>query len=65
MCYNQDTIPPHWWTLDGHGYLLTPSGAKCARVADGALWLYDRREKVEYQITLKDFYQLTATQPPA
>lgn len=54
-----DTALPPVWTLDGHGYLLTPSGAKAARVTADAIMLYDKRAKVEYPLTLQDFFTLT------
>jgi hypothetical protein len=61
-CYNQkDMNAPSApiWTVDGHGYLLTPSGCKAARVTADAIMLYDKREKAEYPLTLEDFYTLT------
>jgi hypothetical protein len=51
---------PSPWTLDARGYLLTPSGAKAARVDKcGILYLWDEREKVELPFTLDD-WQLCA-----
>lgn len=47
---------PSPWTLDARGYLLTPSGAKAARLTTrGILMLYDKREHVEVPFTLADF----------
>lgn len=44
------------WTLDARGYLLTPSGAKAARIdTSGILMLYDKRERVEVPFTLADW----------
>lgn len=40
--------------IDGAGYVLTPSGAKVARVHDGRLWLYDKRTHEEVPFTLDD-----------
>jgi len=54
-----DTTPAPIWTLDGRGYLLTPSGAKAARVTADAIMLYDKRAKIEYPLTLPDFFTLT------
>jgi len=57
------TAPPAW-TVDGAGWLLTPSGAKAARVADGVLMLYDKRSKRERPLTLEDWFTVTQqTQP--
>ena len=50
------------WTVDGAGWLLTPSGAKAARVVDGALLLYDKRDKCERAFTLQDWFTVTQTQ---
>lgn len=50
------------WTVDGNGWLLTPSGAKAARVVDGALMLYDKRSKCERAFTLQDWIFATYTQ---
>ena len=58
------TIPSPW-TVDARGYLLTPSGAKAARVDNhGILMLYDKREKVDVPFTLAD-YQTFQTQTRA
>jgi hypothetical protein len=47
---------PSPWTVDARGYLLTPSGAKAARLTNhGILMLYDKREHVEVPFTLADF----------
>jgi hypothetical protein len=43
------------WQVDSAGYLLTPSGAKAARVVDGALLLFDRRTHGEVPFTLADW----------
>jgi hypothetical protein len=50
------------WTVDGAGWLLTPSGAKAARVVDGALMLYDKRDRCERAFTLADWFTVTQTQ---
>ncbi len=49
------------WQVDGRGYLLTPGGAKVARVADGVIYLYDKRAKREYSFTADDYWQVTRT----
>jgi hypothetical protein len=46
---------PSPWTLDARGYLLTPSGAKAARIDNGCIMLYDKRERVEVPFTLADW----------
>jgi hypothetical protein len=46
---------PSPWTLDARGYLLTPSGTKAARIDNGCIMLYDKREHVEVPFTLADF----------
>lgn len=50
------------WTVDGAGWLLTPSGAKAARVVKGALMLYDKRDRCERPFTLADWFTVTQTQ---
>ena len=50
------------WQVDGEGYLLTPSGAKAARVADGALMLYDKRTREEVPFTMQDWWTVTMVQ---
>lgn len=47
-----------YWRVDGEGYLLTPSGAKAARVHDGALWLWDKRAHCEVPFTPADWQAL-------
>jgi hypothetical protein len=49
------------WRVDSCGYLLTPGGAKVARVADGVIYLYDRRLNREYPFTVDDYWQVTRT----
>jgi hypothetical protein len=50
------------WRVDGNGYLLTPSGAKVARVANGCVMLFDKRTHEEVPLTLADFYTVTQTE---
>jgi hypothetical protein len=50
------------WTVDGAGWLITSSGAKAARIADGVLMLYDKRSKCERALTLEDWHTVTQTQ---
>jgi hypothetical protein len=51
----------HGWRVDAEGYLLTPTGAKAARIApDGALMLYDKRAKCERPLTFDQWQQLVA-----
>jgi len=49
------------WTIDPDGYLLTPSGAKAARVIASVLWLYDKRTGAELPFTLEDWWTVTQT----
>lgn len=43
------------WTLDGAGYLLTPAGARVARIDTcGTIWLWDKRQHVEVPLTTAD-----------
>jgi hypothetical protein len=49
----------HGWRVDDDGWLLTPTGAKAARIApDGALMLYDKRAKCERPLTFDQWQQL-------
>jgi hypothetical protein len=50
------------WQIDANGYLLTASGAKIARVSDGAIMLFDKRTHREVPLTLDDFYTITQTE---
>lgn len=44
------------WTCDARGYLLTPSGARAARLDSvGTLWLWDKRAKLEVPFTQDDW----------
>ena len=43
------------WSVDQNGFLLTVSGAKAARISEGAIMLYDKREHVEVPFTLADW----------
>jgi|WetSurMetagenome_2_1015567.scaffolds.fasta_scaffold163051_3 hypothetical protein len=53
---DETQTPPTIWTTDARGYLLTPSGAKAARLdTSGILMLYDKRERVEVPFTLADW----------
>lgn len=50
---------PSAWTVDARGYLLTPSGAKAARVDNhGILMLYDKRTGTEVPLTLADYHSV-------
>jgi hypothetical protein len=51
----ESQTPPTTWTTDARGYLLTPSGAKAARIDNGCIMLYDKRERVEVPFTLADW----------
>lgn len=51
------------WSVDQNGYLLTPSGAKAARVAEGAIMLYDKRTHTEVPLTLADFHSVQTQTP--
>lgn len=54
---------PSSWTVDARGYLLTPSGAKAARVDNGCIMLYDKRTGAEVPLTLADYHAVqTQTQ---
>jgi hypothetical protein len=55
--------PPTLWTTDARGYLLTPSGAKAARIDNGCIMLYDKRERVEVPFTLADYYAVQTQTP--
>jgi hypothetical protein len=56
---------PSPWTLDARGYLLTPSGAKAARLTEhGILYLWDARERVERPFTLDDWQNCTTRTEP-
>jgi hypothetical protein len=46
---------PSPWTLDARGYLLTPSGAKAARLDNGCIMLYDKYAKREVPFTQADW----------
>lgn len=50
------------WTCDVRGYLLTPSGARAARLDnDGTLWLWDKRARCEVPFTLDDWQTCQTT----
>jgi hypothetical protein len=51
----QTETQPVQWRVDASGFLLTPSGAKAARVADGTLYLWDKRSKCERAFTMEDW----------
>lgn len=57
-----DTTPPPCWRVDSNGYLLTQSGAKAARVVDGALLLWDKRTRRGIPFTLQDWFTATMTE---
>jgi hypothetical protein len=65
---NNETLPTTHspWTVDARGYLLTPSGAKAARLDNhGILMLYDKRTGSEVPLTLADYRAVqTQTQTP-
>ena len=46
------------WHLDERGFLRTPSGAKAARLDNGVIFLYDKREGQEVPFTLADWWVL-------
>ena len=46
------------WRVDEQGFLITPSGAKVARVAGSRLMLYDKRVKTEWPFTVLDWLLL-------
>jgi len=51
------------WTVDARGYLLTPSGARAARIDNGCIMLFDKRTRTEVPLTLAD-YHIVQTQTP-
>jgi hypothetical protein len=46
---------PAPWTVDARGYLLTPSGAKAARIEAGRILLWDKWQCIEVPFTLADW----------
>ena len=44
--------------VDEHGYLLSPSGTKLARLDGDRLMLYDKRSKQEIPVTLCDLLRM-------
>jgi hypothetical protein len=54
---------PSPWTVDGSGYLLTPSGAKVARIDNGCIMLLDKRTHLEVPFTFADWQTVTQTEP--
>lgn len=59
----QPVSTPTPWTVDARGYLLTPSGAIAARIDNGCIMLFDKRERREVPFTLSD-WQTVQTQTP-
>lgn len=52
-------IQPGAFLLDERGFIISPSGAKLARVSSGAgIWLYDKRTKQEWFIKIELLLQL-------
>ena len=52
--------------VDSDGYVVTPSGAKAARVHDGCLWLFDKHTRSEVPFTQSELAALftqTQTKP--
>ena len=47
------------WNVDARGYLLTPSGAKAARIDNGCIMLWDKRIGDEVPFTLADWVACT------
>ena len=47
------------WKVDRNGYVISTSGAKCARLVGGDLYLYDKRMKLELLFSLEDLERLT------
>lgn len=41
------------WTVDERGYLISPSGSQVARLTPSAVFLYDKRTKTDWALTLE------------
>lgn len=48
------------WTITSEGYILSASGAKCARLVDGVLYLYDKRIRMELALSEDELHRLSS-----
>lgn len=57
----QDTKPsdtrPFAYTLDERQFLISPSGAKLARVDKQGIWLYDKRLRQEWLLPVEQLLE--------
>ena len=61
----QNIVPseakPFAYTLDERRFLISPSGAKLARIAKEGIWLYDKRLRQEWLLSIERLLILMST----
>ena len=58
-----DSSGRSFWRLEGDS-LISPSGARVAKIRDGMLWLYDKRTRTSWPITVEELARLISSAGP-